>query len=502
MSNKDIVQELWYLCDILRDGGISYSEHFTELIQLLFIKMAHQNSNAKLLKQHPLPKGCRWTDLTRQPAAEQLAYYQQMLSQLSSGKDAQDNPVHDDQQLLGIYAHAQTRLSDPRHLTQLIKSLDLLNLKAHNLGDLYEDLLVKNAGENTKTGAGQYFTPRVLIHSMVRNIKPSCGQIIQDPAMGTGGFFAAAHNYINHHSDLAKNTVNAHKPPTFVGIEQSTTTHRLALINFLLHNIEGKAGASGPIYLGDSLDQTGAKLGQADIILTNLPFGQSNTTRNDLPFATGNKQLAYLQHSYHNLKPGGRAAIILPDNVLFEAGVGADIRRDLMDKCNLHTLLRLPVGLFYAPGLRSNILFFSKGSATDKHQQHNCTEQTWIYDLRSNMSAFGRRNPFDSNQLAPFESLYGENPDGTSPRKAGDWHHNPDDKINHPDFNRWRSFSRDYIRHTKGDSLDIIWIKDKNTPDTATTLPPPTELANKAMVELKGALSGLESLMKSLEHRY
>ncbi|MFT4928034.1 MAG: type I restriction enzyme M protein [Phenylobacterium sp.] len=500
MSNKDIVQELWYLCDILRDSGISYSEHLTELVQLLFIKMVHQNSDAELLKQHPLPKGCRWTDLTSQPAAEQLAYYQQMLSQLSSGKDGQGNPVHDDLQLLGIYAHAQTRLSDPRHLTQLIKSLDLLNFKEHNLGDLFEDLLAKNASENTKTGAGQYFTPRVLIRSMVRNIKPSSGQIIQDPAMGTGGFFAAAHNYINQDSDLAKNTVDPLTQSTFIGVEQSTTTHRLALTNCLLHDIEGKAGVNGPIYLGDTLGQIGAELEQADIILTKLPFGRSDTARHDLPFATNNKQLIYLQHSYHNLKPGGRAAIILSDNALFEAGIGADIRRDLMDKCNLHTILRLPVGLFYAAGLKSNVLFFSKGSATDKHQQHHCTEQTWIYDLRSNMPAFGRRNSFDSSQLKSFERLYGENPDGTSARKAGDWHFTPDDKIDHSDFNRWRCFSRDFIHHSQDDSLDIRWIKDKNAPDTAT-LPPPAELANKAMIELKSALSGLKGLMKSLEHK-
>ncbi|EJL6416698.1 N-6 DNA methylase, partial [Vibrio cholerae] len=221
--------------------------------------------------------------------------------------------------------------------------------------------------------------------------------------------------------------------------------------------------------------------------------------------------LAFLQHIYRNLKPGGRAAVVLPDNVLFEAGVGTDVRRDLMNKCNLHTILRLPTGIFYAQGVKTNVLFFTKGSATDKHQSENCTQNVWVYDLRTNMPSFGKRTPFGDSHLAPFEAVYGDNADGTSTRTEGEYsfgaeeiavdksasteNQGIDDKLLH---SRWRCFSRDWIATTKGDSLDISWLKDKDSVDAAD-LPEPEELAREAKAELTAALSEIDELLAALE---
>jgi len=216
-----------------------------------------------------------------------------------------------------------------------------------------------------------------------------------------------------------------------------------------------------------------------------------------------------LQHIYRNLKPGGRAAVVLPDNVLFEAGVGTDVRRDLMHKCNLHTILRLPTGIFYAQGVKTNVLFFTKGSAKDKHQQENCTDNVWVYDLRTNMPSFGKRTPFGEAHLTPFEQVYGDDPNGQSPREDGEYSFNAeqvevapteenqgvDERLAH---SRWRKFSRDWIREHKADSLDISWLKDKDSVDAAN-LPEPDVLAREAKDELEAALSELNGLLKALE---
>jgi type I restriction enzyme M protein len=271
-------------------------------------------------------------------------------------------------------------------------------------------------------------------------------------------------------------------------------------MNCLLHGMEGDE--DGVIHLGNSLGQVGANLDRADIILANPPFGTSkggdaSISRDDLTFETSNKQLAFLQHIYRNLKPGGRAAVVLPDNVLFEAGAGSDIRTDLMNKCNLHTILRLPTGIFYAAGVKTNVLFFTKGSLKDKLQEENCTENTWVYDLRSNMDNFGKRTPFGEQHLLPFENVYGSEPQGTAKREEGEWSFIEEAKVNKPENSRWRCFSRDYIRDTKGDSLDISWIKDKNSVESED-LPEPEELAGEAMSELTLALAELEELMSAL----
>ncbi|ASV53878.1 N-6 DNA methylase [Enterobacter asburiae] len=515
-NNNDIVQKLWNLCDVLRDDGINYSDYVTELVLLLFIKMVHENTEAEILDQHTLPQGCRWGDLNSLSGLNLLNHYKQMLLKLSSGKDAEGNSVHADPLISAIYDDAQTRLREPRHLEQMIRTLDQIDwfsAKKDGLGDLYEGLLEKNAGE-TKSGAGQYFTPRALINSMVRCIKPQAGEVIQDPAAGTAGFLIAADQYIKQQTDnlydLTAKARTFQKNKAFVGVELVPSTRRLALMNCLLHGMEGDD--EGVVHQGNALGMAGASLPKADIILANPPFGtakggEASITR-DFTHPTGNKQLAFLQHIYNNLKPGGRAAVVLPDNVLFETGVGTEIRRDLMNKCNLHTILRLPTGIFYAQGVKTNVLFFTKGSANNKHQDENCTENVWVYDLRSNMPSFGKRTPFGEQHLKPFEAVYGDDSNGQSPRSEGEWSFSSD-KLDAPDnaenqhvddrmaTSRWRTFSREWIRDVKGDSLDISWLKDNSSVDAAN-LPEPSVLAIEAKEELTTALAELDALLTVL----
>ncbi|QPI64100.1 N-6 DNA methylase [Vreelandella venusta] len=525
MTNNDIVQKLWNLCDVLRDDGINYSDYVTELVLLLFIKMVHENTEAGTLKKHPLPEGCRWTDLNNKDGQSLLETYKRILLALSTGKDSQGNQIHNDPLITAVYADAQTRLREPRHLRQMVVALDQIDwfsAQQDGLGDLYEGLLEKNANE-TKSGAGQYFTPRALINSMVRCLKPQPGELIQDPAAGTAGFLTAADQYIKEHTDdladLDAQQQIFQQNKAFVGIELVPGTRRLALMNCLLHGMEGDD--EGVVHLGNALGQAGIHLKKADVILANPPFGTSkggdaSITRDDLTFKTNNKQLAFLQHIYRNLKPGGRAAVVLPDNVLFEAGVGTDVRRDLMDKCNLHTILRLPTGIFYAQGVKTNVLFFTKGKVTkgsvaDKYQEEGCTENVWVYDLRTNMPSFGKRTPFGEQHLKPFEAVYGDDPNGQSPRQEGEWSFNADEIAVDAEASeenqgvsddrlaksRWRCFSREWIRDTKGDSLDISWLKDKDSVDAAD-LPEPSVLAGEAMSELVQAMSELDSLMREL----
>ena len=528
MNNNDIVQKLWNLCDVLRDDGINYSDYVTELVLLLFIKMVHENTEGGTLKKHPLPEGCRWTDINEKSGINLLNDYKTLLLALSTGKRNEADPenpgqtkevvVHEDPLISAIYADAQTRLREPRHLEQMIKTLDQIdwfNAQKDGLGDLYEGLLEKNAGE-TKSGAGQYFTPRALINSMVRCMAPQAGEVTQDPAAGTAGFLIAADEYIKETTDelydLNAKQQAFQKNKAFVGVELVPGTRRLALMNCLLHGMEGDD--EGVVHLGNALGDAGKALAKADIILANPPFGTSkggeaSNTRDDLTYKTSNKQLAFLQHIYRNLKPGGRAAVVLPDNVLFEAGVGTDVRRDLMEKCNLHTILRLPTGIFYAQGVKTNVLFFSKGSASDKMQDEGCTENVWVYDLRMNMPSFGKRTPFTEAHLRPFEKVYGERADGYSPRKEGEWSFNVEElEVDQETADgvderlaksRWRCFSREWIEEAKGDSLDISWLKDKDSVDAAN-LPEPEVLAAEAKEELTAALGELDALLVAMEH--
>ncbi|BCQ27185.1 type I restriction-modification system subunit M (plasmid) [Caballeronia sp. NK8] len=479
MTNNEIVQKLWNLCDVLRDDGITYTNYVTELVLLLFIKMEHENTQNGLLDKHKLPEGARWPDLTGKSGLTLLNHYRAMLLSLSQSTD---------KLIAAIYADAQTSLKEPRHLEQLVKSLDAIDwfsAKRDGLGDLYEGLLQKNANE-TKSGAGQYFTPRPLIDSIIHIMKPQAGETIQDPAAGTAGFLIAADAYIKAQTDdlydLNEKQRTFQRNKAFLGMELVSSTRRLALMNCMLHGMEGDD--EGVVHIGNTLGNAGAALPKSDIILSNPPFGTARggggPTRDDLTFETSNKQLAFLQHIVRHLKDGGRAAVVLPDNVLFEPGVGADVRRDLMNKCNLHTVLRLPTGIFYAQGVKTNVLFFHKVSQSAT----GATKQVWVYDLRANAPSFGKRTPLQRGYFAKFEAAYGEAADGSSLR------------TDEGESGRFRSFSREWIK-AREDSLDIAWLRDESS-EANQDLPEPIVLAGEAMNELKSAVADLQDILRQL----
>jgi type I restriction enzyme M protein len=473
-STGDIVTKLWNLCHLLRDGGISYHQYVTELTLLLFLKMAKETE-----KDGRLPAGCRWDDLKAlPPGGDQLDAYKAMLLNLGRAKD----PL-----VKAIYTGAQTALREPRFVTQLVGAIDDLNwfsAKTDGLGAMYEGLLEKNASE-TKSGAGQYFTPRPLIEAMVEVMKPQAGEIVQDPAAGTAGFLIAADTYVKRHTDdhftLGLAAQEFQKTKAFVGIELVPETRRLALMNCMLHDIEGVG--EGAVRIGDALSADGEKLPKAHVILTNPPFGTKKGagggSRTDLTYQTSNKQLMFLQHIYRGLVPGGRAAVVLPDNVLFEEGKGREIRADLMDKCDLHTILRLPTGIFYAQGVKTNVLFFTRGQ-TEKGN----TKKVWVHDLRTNAPAFGKRTLFTAEYLRPFVAAYGSDPSGKSKRKD----EGPE--------GRWRAFTRDEIAK-RNDNLDLTWLKDDDAHDESA-LGDPAEIAAEIRGELEGALADLAALEELL----
>lgn len=470
MTTQNIVQKLWNLCNVLKDDGITYHQYVTELTLLLFLKMAQETGT-----DHRIPNGKRWSDLKAKNGVDQHIFYRELLIELGAAPD----PL-----VAAIYANTSTSIKEPRHLAQLIRDIDDLDwysARQDGLGELYEGLLEKNAGE-LKSGAGQYFTPRPLIKTMVEVIKPQPGEVIQDPAAGTGGFLIVADRYIKDHTDdlfdLEAAQQTFQKKEAVVGMELVADTQRLALMNCMLHDIEG--GASGPVWLGSTLSAEGQRLPKADVILTNPPFGTKKggglPTRDDFTYPTSNKQLAFLQHIYRSLKPGGRAAVVLPDNVLFEEGVGRQVRADLMDKCNLHTILRLPTGIFYAQGVKTNVLFFTKGTEKDTGN----TQAVWFYDLRTNMPSFGKRTPFTIDHLKPFAEAYGNDPSGSSTR------------TDEGETGRFRRFTREEIS-ARNDNLDISWLKDENA-DHAEDLPEPDELLAEIRTLFEDAMGELEEL--------
>lgn len=468
-ATTDIVSKLWNLCTLLREEGVSYLEYVTELTYLLFLKMMKEQGRDAVL-----PKDCRWSDLTALTGMEQLNHYRQMLLSLGSAK----NKV-----VAEIYANASTTLKQPRSLAILVEAFEELqwfSIEREQIGDLYEGLLEKTASEK-KSQAGQYFTPRPLVRAMIECIKPAAGELIQDPAAGTAGFLIEADKFIKAKTDdlfdLSAKEQEFQKKQAFYGMELMEGTRRLALMNLLLHDIEGDLRA------GDTLTSLGAQLAKADVILTNPPFGTKagggKPTRDDFTFLTSNKQLAFVEHIYRALKPGGRAAVVVPDNVLFEDNVGREIRTDLMDKCDLHTVLRLPTGIFYAQGVKTNVLFFTRG-ATDKGN----TKATWVFDMRANMPAFGKRTPFTWEHFAEFMRAYGDDPHGKAKRK------------DQGEEGRFRKFTREAIKE-RNDNLDLSWLKDESHTD-AEDLPEPEVVLAQIREKLEGALAAVAELEGSL----
>ncbi len=469
--------KLWNLCNILKDDGVTYHQYVTELTYLLFLKMAQETET-----ESRLPQGYRWGDLETQAESDRLAFYQKLLTYLGG---------HGSSIVKEIFAEARSFIKKPATLSTLVNEIDKLDwysAKQEGLGDIYEGLLEKNANE-TKAGAGQYFTPRPLIDSLVAVMKPTLADIIQDPAAGTGGFLIAANRYLLEHTKpetWTKAQQQKYRQNTFYGLEHVHDTHRLALMNLMLHGLSSDPNAAG-IHYGDTLSPAGAALPKATLILSNPPFGSKRggglPTRPDLPFPTSNKQLCFLQHIYLSLQPGGRAAVVLPDNVLFESGLGKQIRADLMDKCNLHTILRLPTGIFYAQGVNTNVLFFTRGG-----QGEGNTQAVWVYDLRTNMPIFGKRVQLTRDYFSEFETAFGDDPLGC-----------PTSSIQRTDIGeqgRFRCFSRDWIANQR-DNLAISWLKDENGV-ALDELPEPAILAEQAMSELEAALEELRTIMVEL----
>ena len=464
MNNQEIVSKLWNLCNVLRDDGITYHQYVTELTYILFLKMCKETASEK-----SIPVEYRWDSLVSLTGIPLKNHYKKLLEHLGTKGTGR---------IQEIYSGAVSNIDEPANLRKIISNIDQFDwytAKEEGLGNLYEGLLEKNANEK-KSGAGQYFTPRPLINVMTRLIAPKAGEFCNDPACGTFGFMIAADAFVKSQTDdlfmLSTEQQEFQKKSAFTGCELVHDTHRLALMNAMLHNIEGK------IYLGDTLSDLGTRLNSFDVVLTNPPFGTKKggerASRSDLTYSTSNKQLNFLQHIYRSLKKGGRAAVVLPDNVLFADGDGEKIRVDLMNKCNLHTVLRLPIGIFYAQGVKTNVLFFQRGMTDEGN-----TSEVWFYDLRTNMPSFGKTNPLREEHFKDFEAAY----------MAGDRRAVSDE--------RWQCFTRTEIAE-KGNSLDLGLIKDESIVDYED-LPDPIESCEDAIEQLEEAVDLLRSVANELK---
>lgn len=481
-STRDIVAKLWNLCNILRDDGISYHQYVTELTYLLFLKMMEETG-----KESILPEQYRWAALAKMEGEAQLTHYKQLL--LDLGSTAPNKQRMGDARTKAIFADAQTFLRRPANLKSLTKAIDQLDwfsAREEGLGNLYEGLLEKNAAEK-KSGAGQYFTPRPLIDCIVRLVKPQPGEVIQDPAAGTGGFLVAANEFLKQQTDdyytLAPQEAHFQRTQAFMGLELVPDTHRLCLMNLMLHGIESDPQQA--MLCGDTLSPDGQNLPMAHVILTNPPFGTKKgggrPTRNDFSITadTSNKQLAFVEHIYRALHPGGRAAVVLPDNVLFEDNTGRRLRQEWMERCNIHTILRLPTGIFYANGVKTNVVFFSRGQT-----ERGNTQAVWVYDMRANAPSYGKTRPLTLEDFAEFEACYGEDPLGQSPRE------------DQGEEGRFRCFTRAHIAE-RNDNLDIAWLRDESQ-DPEDELSEPDEIAVAIAQHLRTALEEIEALSEEL----
>lgn len=490
-SAKSLVNKLWNYCNILRDDGLSYGDYVEQLTYLLFLKMDDERSKPPYSKESEIPEEYNWQSLLDKEGADLEAHYIDILRELGKQEG-----------IIGvIFRKAQNRIQDPAKLRKLIVQLinkeNWLSLEVDVKGDAYEGLLEKNAND-TKSGAGQYFTPRPLINAIVQVMRPEPGMKIHDPAAGTGGFLLSAYNYIVKNYKLDRDEKEQLKHHTFTGNEIVPMTARLCVMNLYLHGINGE---ENPISPDDSLKNNPGAI--YDMVLTNPPFGkQSSETivtesgetakqeliivRDDFWTKTSNKQLNFLQHVRSILKINGKAAIVLPDNVLFEGGAGETVRKKLMQTCDLHTILRLPTGLFYAQGVKANVLFFDKKPASQKA----ATSKVWIYDLRTNQHFTLKENPLQLKHLKEFIELY--NPKNRHERKETYSEKNPNGK--------WRCYTYEEIIQRDKTNLDIFWIKDESLEDLEN-IPEPHILASEIKEELQNALEQINEISTDLEQK-
>ncbi|QEM05695.1 SAM-dependent DNA methyltransferase [Mucilaginibacter rubeus] len=493
MTSSAIISKVWSFCNTLRDDGVSYGDYLEQLTYLLFLKMADEYSKPPYNRKLTIPDQYKWDSLTEKRGAELELHYSVLLRELAQQKG-----------VLGqIFTKSQNKIQDPAKLYKLIDMIDRENwimMGTDVKGDIYEGLLEKNA-EDTKSGAGQYFTPRALIAAMVACIRPEPNKTIADPACGTGGFFLAAYDFI---ADSANYTLDKEqkeflKYQTFFGNEIVASTRRLALMNLFLHNI-------GDIDSDNNISPADALISQSkdtyDYVLANPPFGKKSSqtftneegeqekedltyNRQDFFATTSNKQLNFIQHIRTMLKTTGMAAVVLPDNVLFEGGAGELVRKKLLETTDLHTILRLPTGIFYANGVKANVVFFdAKPSAKEPW-----TKEIWYYDYRTNIHHTLKKNPLKLSDLQDFIDCY----------QASNRHKRVE--TFHPESNpdgRWRKYSYDEIIARDKTSLDITWLKDKSLADL-DNLPDPDELALDILENLEAGLENFRSIIKQLQ---
>jgi len=470
-ESNPLIQKLWNYCDVLRDDGVSYGAYVEQLTYLLFLKMVDEQSNLQLKTVSEIPKDYNWESLQSKEGDELEVHYRHIMVNLSSSPG-----------LLGaIFRKSQNKIQDPAKLKRLISLINgetWMGLNVDVKGEIYEGLLQKYA-EDIKSGAGQYFTPRPLIQAIVSVMRPEPGNTICDPACGTGGFFLGVHHFISTKYTLDRDQQNFLKLNTFRGWEIVPETARLCVMNLFLHNISGN---NIPVVVDDSLrSDPGSRF---DLVLTNPPFGKKSSIKIITPEGkvdreavtyerdgfwanTSNKQLNFLQHVKVILKVNGRAAIVVPDNVLFEGGAGEQVRKKLLETCDVHTMLRLPTGIFYAQGVKANVLFFDKREASETPW----TSELWIYDLRTKTHITLKDNPLKLEDLQDFVKCF-----------------NIEDRHQRKETERFRRYSyNDIIRRDKV-NLDIIWMKDEEL-ENVDKLPEPSILVKEIIENLETSLN-------------
>ena len=489
-NNSAIVSKVWSFCNTLRDDGVGYGDYLEQLTYLLFLKMADEYTRPPHNKIMHIPKAYNWESLVDLRGADLENHYNTLLRELSTERG-----------ILGqIFTKSQNKIQDPAKLSKIVAMIGAeqwLIMGVKDKGDIYEGLLEKNA-EDTKSGAGQYFTPRALIRAMVACVRPEPMHTIADPACGTGGFFLAAYDYIVDNNKLNQEQNIFLKFKTFFGNEIVAGTRRLALMNLFLHNI-GDIESDNFISPADALIAPSDE--RYDYVLANPPFGKKSSqtftnaegeqekedltyNRQDFWATTSNKQLNFVQHIRSMLKETGKAAVVIPDNVLFEGGAGETVRKKLLETTDVHTILRLPTGIFYANGVKANVVFFdNKPSAKTPW-----TKEIWVYDYRTNIHHTLKKNPLKLEDLSDFIKCY--NPENRFKRKETfDAAINPE--------GRWRKFSYEEIIARDKTSLDITWLKDKSLADL-DNLPDPDILAEDIIENLEAGLASFREIMLNL----